>query len=382
MKPLFIAISLILAAVLPLAAQTPTQPAPVRYVERELRVPVRPNFPNAPLGLPSLDVLEVYADRPGRHPLALLTHGTAVAAEERLRVTPWQQLNQALWFARRGFFVLVVVRQGYGRSTGVQDSRLGSCGNDRFEEAGDASASDLREAARYAQTLPEVDPDTIISVGVSTGGFAQAALVADPPKGLKAAISFAGGRGSDGNNHVCNVSALSGAFKSFGKQARKHGQTPMLWIYSENDHFFPPEIARQFEAAYLQGGGNEQFILAPPEGKDGHRLYANPIAWSAIIESFLSAHDLLPLGTELLPPPTAPPTPPPTGLSSAGADAWNRYLLAAPYKAFASDGRGAWGIAQAAFDGQTADYAARERCRQASTQPDGCAIVARTQAPK
>src|SRR6202042_1426723 len=98
------------------------------------------------------------------------------------------------WFARRGYVVLIVVRKGYGRSFGDQDGKFGGCqSRGSFVEAGEDSADDLRAAAKYAEEkLPEVDAGTIVSAGVSTGGFAQVALSADRPAGLKAAISFAG----------------------------------------------------------------------------------------------------------------------------------------------------------------------------------------------
>ena len=62
------------------------------YIEREFYLP----HPMAsPVGL---DVLEVRANVPGQHPLALITHGTAVTPAERAQVTPWRFLPQALWF--------------------------------------------------------------------------------------------------------------------------------------------------------------------------------------------------------------------------------------------------------------------------------------------
>jgi dienelactone hydrolase len=45
-----------------------------------------------------------------------------------------------------------------------------------FEEVGEASADDLRAVMTMAQRLPEVDGETMLSVGVSTGGFAQVAF--------------------------------------------------------------------------------------------------------------------------------------------------------------------------------------------------------------
>ena len=268
--------------------QTEPQPTHVRYVEKEMWAPAPQSFSNG------LDVLEVYADRPGRHPLVVLTHGTSDKEEDREHVTPWAQQGQALWFARRGYVAFVVVRKGYGRSGGLRDGTHGGSGPraGSFEEAGEASADDLKAVIRLAQKLPEVDGGTVVSAGVSTGGFAQAALVADPPKELKAAISFAGGRGGDGHEHNPDVDGVIAAFGAFGKGARKHGQVPMLWIYSENDHWFPPAMARNFEAAYEKGGGVEQFVLAPPDGEDGHHLYRSPSKWGATVEGFPREHNL------------------------------------------------------------------------------------------
>ncbi|HXK03636.1 MAG TPA: CocE/NonD family hydrolase [Verrucomicrobiae bacterium] len=359
-------------------AQEPTdgtqQTPPLRYVEKEMWAPAPGAFPNG------LDVLEVYADRPGQHPLVVLTHGTSNDEQERMHVTPWSQLGQALWFARRGYVAFVVVRKGYGRSGGERDSSKGGCRarNGSFEEAGEASAEDLKAVIRFAQKLPEVDGSTVVSAGVSTGGFAQAALVADPPKELKAGISFAGGRGGDGHEHNCDADGVIAAYAAFGKGARKHGQVPMLWIYSENDHWFPPPMARKFEAAYVKGGGVEQFVQAPPDGDDGHHLYRNPGAWSATVEAFLREHNLLPLGDVVLPGPEPPKVPAPAGLTGPGQEAWRRYLLGGPFKSFATNGQGQWGFAQAAFDQSIADNEAMDRCKQAAAGAGSCAITSRT----
>ena len=243
---------------------------------RRLWIPAPQSFPNG------LDAIEVYANRPGRHPLVVLTHGTSDKEEERAHVTPWAQLGQAMWFARRGYVAIVVARRGYGRSGGQRDGNAGGCRTrgGSFKDAGDASADDLRAVIKYGQGLPEVDPGTVVSMGISTGGFAQVALSANPPPALKAAINFAGGRGGDGHEHNCDLGGLVGAYGAFGKAAHKHGDLPMLWIYAENDHWFTPAMARQFEAAYNKSGAAEQFVLAPPDRDEGHHLYSHISAWS------------------------------------------------------------------------------------------------------
>ena len=272
-----------------------------------------------------------------------------------------------------------------GAPAGSRMASLAGCRSDHkgsFEESGEASAEDIRAAVKYAAGLPEVDAETVVSAGVSTGGFAQAALSADPPRGLKAAISFAGGRGGDGKEHNCNLDGLVSAYGAFGKGAHKHGAVPMLWIYSENDHWFPPAMARKFEAAYVKGGGTEEFVLAPPDGEDGHHLYNDVDAWSDTVQAFLKAHDLLPLGETVYPAPIAPNVPAPAGVTGKGLDGWKRYLLGAPYKAFATDSEGHWGFAQARINQDLADQDAVEHCKKADEGKGKCGIVARTAGAK
>jgi hypothetical protein len=229
-----------------------------------------------------------------------------------------------------------------------------------------------------ARGLPEVDADTIVSAGVSTGGFAQVALSANPPKGLKAAISFAGGRGGDGHKHNCNLSGVIDAFHDFGKDAHKHGDLPMLWIYAENDHWFPPTMANQFDAAYKKGGGTDQIVIAPPDGEDGHHLYSHVAAWSDTVNGFLKAQNLLPLGDTLLPLPPPPDVPLPAPLTLANKGAWQSFLLAPPYKALAVNENGDTFLSMAGFNQTLADDRALDRCRNAPVVSNYCKIVART----
>jgi dienelactone hydrolase len=349
-------------------AQTTQPPAKMRWIEHEFMMPVR----GAPQGI---DVLQVEVERPGKHPLAILTHGTAAERTDRATVTPWLYLPQAIWFARRGYVVLVVVRKGYGRSHGDQDGKFGGCqSRGSFVEAGEDSAEDLRAAAKYAEEkLPEVDAGTIVSAGVSTGGFAQVALSADPPPGLKAAISFAGGRGGDGKEHNCDLGGVVSAFQHFGKKAR----VPMLWIYSENDHWFPPAMAHQFEEAFRKGGGVDQFVLVPPYRDDGHSYYYDISGWTPVVEEFLRGHGLLTL-TDLLPAPPVPDVVSPAGLGERGQAAFRNYLIMGPYKTFVTNGSEVWGISFGQFDQEIADRKALENCVKASKGQGKCAVVDRT----
>jgi dienelactone hydrolase len=348
-------------------ANTPL-PAGAHYVERELRVPV----PGS--GSAGLDAIEVYINTPGRHPLALLTHGTSNDPSVRAHVSPWTYLPQARWFAERGYVSLVIVRRGYGSSGGEMDGTHGGCNfNGSFEKTGEASADDLRNAAKYAQqNMPEVDATYIISAGVSTGGFAQVALAANPPPGLQAAISFAGGRGGDGSGHLCNESGFESALHDFGKRSR----IPMLWIYAENDKWFPPNFARKFLAAYESGGGTAQFVLAPPDGSDGHNLFSHPDAWSNTVQNFLGSRRLLAVDPPY-PAPPVPNVPAPAGLGPTGLAAFKLYLTLAPSKAFATNGNSWYGYSEAESSQQEADSVALKNCNNIRRGGPACYIAYR-----
>ncbi len=371
--------AILLFALLPIGAATlpntagqdapaAANPVPGRWTAREFMMPA----PGAPAGI---DVVKVEVERPGKHPLALITHGTAEDPVERAQVTPWSFMPQAIWFAQHGYVVLIIVRKGYGISSGEQDGRHGGCQTREggsFAEAGENGAADLRAAVQYAATLPEVDAGTVVSAGVSTGGFAQVALTANPPSGLKAAISFAGGRGGDGHLHNCDEGGIVSAFRSFGKKSR----VPMLWIYSENDQWFPPELARKFDAAFRQGGGIDEFVMVPPYGDDGHHYIADVRGWSPIVEGFLKEKGLLPL-SELLPEPPVPNVPPPGGLNARGLAAFHDFLMYGPRKAFATNPQGHWGMAVGMFNQELADKRALENCNKGAQGTGACAIVSR-----
>jgi hypothetical protein len=65
---------------------------------------------------------------------------------------------------------------------------------------------------------------------------------------------------------------LASAAGHFGKTAR----TPMLWIYTENDSYFAPSIARAMYHSFTSAGGVADFEQPGPYGTDGHRLFFWP----------------------------------------------------------------------------------------------------------
>jgi dienelactone hydrolase len=307
-----------------------------------------------------LEALFVRPSAPGRYPLALLAHGSPRDAAGRPNMTPLAMLPQALEFARRGWAVVIVMRRGYGGSDGGWVEGFGPCDNPNYVAAGTAAAADLRTTLEFVSHRPDVDPAHMIAVGVSAGGFATVALTADPPSGLVAAISFAGGRGSLESDKVCRPDRLVAAFRAFGQRSR----IPMLWVYAANDHFFGPALAQQFKAAFESSGGSVDFIGAPAFGDDGHGLFsaAGIADWTPDVGKFLQQENLTQRATPLpLPPPSiaAPQT-----LGPNGQKAFAAFLVEAPHKAFALSRDGYFGWQSGVRTVDAARAGALKYCQQ------------------
>lgn len=263
-------------------------------VEEEVFLPAQ--FPGlfGPRTL-NLEALIVRPDTPGRHPLVVINHGQTDEAASRMSKNPRYMAAQARDFAHRGWVALVLMRRSYGRSEGEYAELMsGTCIAPDFTSTGRAAAEDIREAIRLMRDKPYVDGSKVVSVGHSGGGFASLALAADPPSGLTAVINFAGGRRP---NIICGGTALINTFASFGERT----QVPTLWVYAENDTYFPPRTARQFYQAFTAAGGRADLVMAPNFGTEGHFLFTRGIPqWTGYVDEFLAKWNMKPeIGTAM-----------------------------------------------------------------------------------
>jgi dienelactone hydrolase len=341
----------------------------------EIIIPARFSGPQGSREL-RLSALVVRPDDSARHPLALINHGSPRSAAEKRNRTAYRLYSQSLEFARRGWVAVAVLRRGYGPSE--DDGTLprgASCERRTYTEYGLHQAEDIRAVIPYLGTLPYVDAGRILSVGVSVGGLATVALTADPPPGLVAGISFAGGSGSPTPDTVCNPEALIEAFRSYGRRSR----VPMLWVYAENDHFFGPALAGALHRAFTEAGGNAQLILAPPFGDDGHYLFSQTGAphWTPYVDEFLAVRGLTQRRTPIAL--TLPPVPPPAQLSAKGRESFQNYLAAGPHKAFAVSPKGAYGWRAGLATLEQAQAEALEACQK--NTPLECTLAMREDTP-
>jgi len=287
--------------------------------------------------------LEAMITRPagaGRHPLMIWSHGAPRDAADRAKTSSNWSAETVISFAQRGWSVVSLVRRGYGRSDGPYVEGAGStCRNPDYLRSAQISGGDILEALKLLSKRPDVDPGVLVLAGVSAGGLASLGAAAEHPPGLAAVLNFAGGRGSNKPDSVCAEHVLVEAFGTLGGKIT----VPTFWTYSENDHYFGPELVQRFHAAFTKAGGKATLATLPAFGEDGHRLTSREgiALWRDPLDRFLRVHRL---PTWIAPekPPTAFLPPPPGAPPTIQAEL-DRYLGSVQFeKAFAISPRGAY----------------------------------------
>ena len=108
------------------------------------------------------------------------------------------------------------------------------------------------------------------------------AAAAKNPAGVVGILNVAGGFRSD---LPCGPDHLVKEFGIFARTAR----IPALWIYAENDRYFPPDLARRMFETYTKAGAPAQLQMLPPLGDDGHFVLSGSVdRWWPSVEPFLS----------------------------------------------------------------------------------------------
>ena len=247
--------------------------------ESVLRVPVVGGVEQA-----YIDVTVFRPQGAGPFPIVVLSHGSPRSPEDRRADGRQRLAAQSERFVSMGFAVLVPTRRGYGESGGEWAEGYGTCNEPDYYRAGLETARDMRAAVDAVRREPWADATRVVLAGQSAGGFGSVAASSTRFQGLVGVINFAGGRGSRGPDDVCDEAKLVEAMARYGGAAR----VPELWIYSANDRFFGPALARRMHRAFVQSGGAAEFVEAPATGLDGHGYFAVAMDdWGPRVARFL-----------------------------------------------------------------------------------------------
>ena len=231
-------------------------------------------------------------DIPGRLPVVVINHGAPSNPDLRDQMQPpGCDSEMSQFFMDRGYVVVFALRRGFGHSTGPDVEDTGACVAPNYFRAGLTSAMDVDAILRFATHLPYARPDGAVVIGQSTGGWATIAYNSVQNPLAKIFISFAGGRGGHAWPDPptnCRPDLLIAAAKRYGESS----VAPMLWIYAENDTFFPPELAREMHTAYVRAGGRAQLVFTPPFAREGHALFTAPggsAVWGPIVDGYIAS---------------------------------------------------------------------------------------------
>jgi dienelactone hydrolase len=102
----------------------------------------------------------------------------------------------------------------------------------------------------------------------------------------------AGGRGGRADNkrgNICAPERLLAAAAAFGRQAH----VPTLWLYADNDSYFPPSWSQRMYDAFRGAGAPAAYHLLPGFGAEGHNFIESADAlplWAPMVDGFLARH--------------------------------------------------------------------------------------------
>lgn len=221
-----------------------------------------------------------------RHPIVIINHGTSERTRHSVSLPVYYWLSR--WFVERGFVVVLPQRRGHGATGGPLAEAVGDCANPDHYTSGNIAADDLQAVIDFVSRQPFAAQQVVVA-GISTGGWASLALAARNLEPVRAVVNFSGGRGGYAwgrPGEVCGRDRLVAAAGRYASTAR----VPTLWLYSSNDSYFGPELAKGMAAAWNGAGGQAELHVLPPYGDDGHSIaddHAGWKLWGAKLEAFL-----------------------------------------------------------------------------------------------
>jgi dienelactone hydrolase len=340
-------------------------------IEQELQLDHRLNerivlVPAGPTHQAMMETTVFQPQGAGPFPLLIINHGKDPG---RPNAQPRDRFyHMASAFVKRGYAVMVPMRQGFASSTG----RYRDHGCDMTAN-GYTQANDVLDALNYAREQPWVDGERIVIAGQSYGGMATMALGTQALPGVRGLINFAGGLRDESNG--CDWKAeLVSAFANYGA----NNKIPSLWMYGVNDSLFGPDLAMRLHDAFLLSGGRAKLVEYGPFKRDAHGMLASrdgEKVWLAETAKFLQQ---IGMPTRVLYEVPEPPMPPKTDfaaienveavpfLSENGRKAYREYLTKLTPRAFALSPSGSWTWAE---EGEDPAARALSTCNARSNQP-------------
>lgn len=211
-----------------------------------------------------------------KRPLVVINHGTDEATRQAVSMPVYYWMSR--WFVERGYVVLLPQRRGHGATGGPLKESIGTCAHPDHYASGNVAASDIASAVQYMTKESFVEPNGVIVVGVSTGGWASLALSARNLPQVQAIVNFSGGRGGHAYGKpgaICGKQELLSAAGRYASRAHE----PTIWFYAQNDSYFGPKLAENLARVWSAAGGSVEEHILPPYGYEGHTIADDRRGW-------------------------------------------------------------------------------------------------------
>ncbi len=217
----------------------------------------------------------------GHQRVVLLNHGSSGGHPEQN--IDWSR--DANYFTQKGYAVLGFMRRGRGKSRGTsRESEEKNCDLNSWSPGLKDAEQDLDAAIEYAQSLPGVDPQRLVLVGMSRGGFLVIAYAAEGRHrdAVGAVINFSGGWVAQAEDR-CPSDFNEVSFRKYGTEVK----APTLWLYGAGDLFYGDAAIRRYFSAFDGAGGKNEFHLVAGVPENGHWLPMHQDLWKSVVDDFL-----------------------------------------------------------------------------------------------
>ncbi len=248
-------------------------PVPALPGERVVQVPVGERGDTA-----QLQVTIAMPEGAGPFPLAVINHG-GYGKKTKATMPRFHLTYLANYFMSRGYAVALPMMRGYAGSTG--ELRAHGCD---LAGLANKAADDIGKVIAYMRQQPDVDGSRVVVAGESAGGWYSLAFGARNAPEVKGVVNFYGGVRVD----VCASDDAALIRDSAALGARAH--VPSLWLYGENDSFFPAGTWREMFARYTSAGANAELANYGAFMTDSHKLlgsWEGLRVWTPKLDAFL-----------------------------------------------------------------------------------------------
>jgi len=220
-------------------------------------------------------------------PTLVFNHGsTGRGTDPAIFTRPLDFPDVARFFVARGWAVVIPARRGRGGSEGIYDEgfwpnrALGYACDPTLPLAGaERALRDVEAAMGAILAMPFVDRTRVVIGGQSRGGILSVAYAGGHADQVKGVINFVGGWNGSRCQHATAINQ-----SIFVRGARFPGDT--LWLYGDEDPFYPLSHSRANFDAFQAAGGRGTFHELPAEF-GGHYIWRRPDRWGSTVEDYL-----------------------------------------------------------------------------------------------